>query len=376
MVAPRLLYLVTEDWYFLSHRLTMARAAKNAGYQVHVATRVTAGRNAIVNEGFVLHTLEWSRTRTDPLALLSAARQVRQLYRAVEPTIAHHVAVLPTVVGSLAAIGLAVIRLNALTGLGFVFTARSTKARLLRPLIESLLGWLLRRPHTTVLVQNKDDQAEIERLSVPADRIELIPGSGVDTVGLIPMAEPEGPLTIGFVGRLLDDKGVRTLVEAIEILKQRGRTIRLLLAGTPDPANPSSISDAELNRWRTQPELEVLGHVADIRTVWSRCHIAVLPSRREGLPKSLLEAAACGRAIIATDVPGCREIARQNVNALLVPPDDPAALADATECLANEPDLRRRFSEAGRALVEREFSDARIERDIVALYDRLAAPTG
>jgi glycosyltransferase involved in cell wall biosynthesis len=307
---------------------------------------------------------------------LSAARQVRQLYRAVEPAIAHHVAVLPTIVGSLAAIGLPVIRLNALTGLGFVFTAHSAKARLLRPLIESLLGWLLRRPRTAVLVQNKDDQAEIERLSVPADRIELIPGSGVDTVGLIPMAEPEGRLTIGFVGRLLDDKGVRTLVEAIEILKQRGRTIRLLLAGTPDPANPSSISDAEINRWRTRPEFELLGHVADIRTVWSRCHIAVLPSRREGLPKSLLEAAACGRAIVATDVPGCRDIARQNVNALLVPPNDPPALADAIECLVNQPDLRRRFSEAGRALVEREFSDARIEREIVALYDRLAAPTG
>lgn len=372
---PRLLYLVTEDWYFMSHRLTMARAAKNAGYEVHVATRISVNGDAIAQEGFTLHALDWSRGRTSPLALLSAARQVRQLYRTIKPTIAHHVAVLPTIVGSLAAIGLPVIRLNALTGLGFVFTAGSAKALLMRPFIKSLLGWLLRRQRTTVLVQNKDDQTEIERLGVPTNRIALIPGSGVDTVALASMPEPDGPLTVGFVGRLLDDKGVRTLVEAIAILKRRGRTIRLLLAGTSDPANPSSIPDEEINRWRTRPELELLGHVLDIRTVWSRCHIAALPSRREGLPKSLLEAAACGRPIVATDVPGCREIARQNHNALLVPPDNAVALANAIERLANELGLRRHFAEAGRALVEREFSDARIERDILALYDRLTAST-
>jgi glycosyltransferase involved in cell wall biosynthesis len=371
MAAPRLLYLVTEDWYFLSHRLPMARAARNAGYEVHVATRVTAGRDAIEREGFVLHALGWSRRDTGLFALFRAARQVRRLYKTVKPALVHHVAVLPTVVGSLAVIGLPVVRLNALTGLGFVFTARSAKARALRAPVERLLGWLLRGSRAAVLVQNNDDKAAVERLGVPGGQIALIPGSGVDTVSLAPMPEPDGPIAAGFVGRLLADKGVRALVEAAAILKDDGEAIRLLLAGEPDAANPSSMTQKEIDDWRKRPELALLGHVPDIRAVWSRCHIAVLPSRREGLPLSLLEAAACGRPIVATDVPGCRAIARDGVNALLVPPDDPQALAKAISRLAHDPALRARFGAAGRALVENEFSSERIGREIVALYDRL-----
>ena len=153
---------------------------------------------------------------------------------------------------------------------------------------------------------------------------------------------------MGFVGRLLDDKGVRTLVDAHAILAQRGRPVRLLIAGDPDPANPVSIPPQEIAAWSRRPGLLLLGHVADIRDVWKAAHIAVLPSRREGLPKSLLEAAACGRPIVATDVPGCREIARAGVNALLVPPDDPVALADAIDTLAQDAAMRARFGAAGR----------------------------
>ncbi len=208
-------------------------------------------------------------------------------------------------------------------------------------------------------------------LGVDVDRIFTIPGSGVETDTLTPLPEPDGPLTVGFVGRLLDDKGVRTLVNAHAILAQRDRPVRLLIAGDPDPANPVSIPPQEIAAWSRRPGLLLLGQVADIRDVWKAAHIAVLPSRREGLPKSLLEAAACGRPIVATDVPGCREIARAGVNALLVPPDDAVALADAIDVLAQDADMRARFGAAGRHLVESEFSAARVGDGIVKLYDQL-----
>ena len=263
------------------------------------------------------------------------------------------------------------MRLNALAGLGFTFTSATKKARLVRPIMRALLRRVLCHVRAAVLVQNPHDRAAIQSLGVDANRIFTIAGSGVETDILTPLPEPDGPLTMGFVGRLLDDKGVRTLVNAHAILTQRGRPVRLLIAGDPDPANPVSIPPQEIAAWSRRPGLLLLGHVADIRDVWKAAHIAVLASRGEGLPKSLLEAAACGRPIVATDVPGCREIARAGVNALLVPPDDPVALADAIDVLAQDAAMRSRFGAAGRQLVESEFSAARVGDEIVKLYDRL-----
>jgi glycosyltransferase involved in cell wall biosynthesis len=220
-------------------------------------------------------------------------------------------------------------------------------------------------------VQNPDDYAVVAKLGVGKDNIALIPGSGVDTELLTPMPEPTGPFTIAFVGRLLDDKGVRTLVRAHELLAQRGLTVRTLLAGQPDPSNPASIPGHVLADWRRVPNLQLLGHVEDIRSVWAQAHAAVLPSRREGLPKSLLEAAACGRPLIATDVPGCREIARTDVNALLVPPDDAEALASAIETLLKDPSTRARFGSASRKIAASEYSSKRVAAEITSLYSRL-----
>jgi glycosyltransferase involved in cell wall biosynthesis len=371
--ARRLLYLVSEDWYFRSHRLPMALAAQRAGYEVHVATRVQADGAAIEALGFTLHPLDWRRGSTNPFDRLRLIGDVRRLYRSLRPDLVHHVALEPTVIGSLAALGLPVKTLNAIAGLGFVFTSRTPKALLAGFVVRGLLRFLLTRRGAAVLVQNEDDRAAIAALGVPADHVFLIAGSGVDADQLTLMPEPEGPVTAGFVGRLLDDKGLRTLVAAHEILAGQGRPVRLLLAGEPDPANPASIPSEEIASWKVREGIELLGHVADIRTVWGRAHIAVLPSRREGLPKSLLEAAACGRAMVATDVPGCRVIARDGVNALLVPPDDPAALADAIDVLARDPALRQSFGAAGRRMVEGEFSSARIGAETVALYDKLLA---
>ncbi len=374
MSTPRLIYLVTEDWYFVSHRLPMARAARQAGFEVHVATRVADHGAAIEREGFVLHVLAWRRGSLDPFHLLQAVREVRRLYRQVQPTLAHHVALVPTIVGSFAALGLPIICLNALAGLGYAFTSRTLKAVVIRSVLERLLRYLLNRKHAAVLVQNPDDRAAIRSLGVSDAKITLIPGSGVDTERLTPQLEPPLPIAAGFVGRLLADKGLPTLIAAHALLAGRGKHIKLLIAGEADPANPASIPDTVITEWRRHPGLVFLDHVDDIRALWAKVHIAVLPSLREGLPLSLLEAAACGRPIVATDVPGCREIARANVNALLVRPQDPAALADAIERLAGDAELRRRFGAASRALVESEFSQQRIGREIVDLYNLLLQP--
>ena len=370
-MARKILYLVSEDWYFISHRLPMARAAQKSGYEVHVATRVSDHADQIQKEGFLLHPIQWRRGSMNPVRLLGAVLETRSVYRRAAPDLVHHVAVVPTLVGSLAALGMPIVRLNALAGLGFAFTSDTAKARAVRPVARRLLGWLLKRQNTAVLVQNPDDYAVVAGLGVPKQSIALIPGSGVDIDALTSLPEPAGPFTVGYVGRLLDDKGVQTLVRAHELLAQRGISINTLLAGEPDPSNPASIPDQVLARWKRIPSLRFLGHVNDVRSVWAQAHVAVLASRREGLPKSLLEAAACGRPIIATDVPGCREIARNDLNALLIPVDNAEALAHAIEKLMKENVLRERFGIASRKIAVSEYSSERIGGEIVALYARL-----
>lgn len=371
---PRIAFLVTEDWYFVSHRLPMARAARDAGYEVHVLTNVDRHGAAIEAEGFHLHPLHWRRGSLNPLSILSIVGEIRALYRELRPDLAHHVALQPSVVGSLAALRLPVVCINALAGLGYAFTSRSLKARLIQPMLAMLMRRLLNRKRAVVLVQNPDDREVVRRFGVSAEKTFLIPGSGVDTTTLEPLPEVTGQVTAAFVGRLLDDKGLRSLLAACKLLAARGRGIRMLIAGAADPANPASIPQSEIDSWRSVEGVTLLGH-ADVREVWRQAHIAVLPSRREGLPLSLLEAAACGRPIVATDVSGCREIARDGFNAILVPPDNPAALADAIGRLASDPALRKQYGAAGRRLVEENFSSAIVGAAIVALYDRVIAST-
>ncbi|HUI96068.1 MAG TPA: glycosyltransferase family 4 protein [Xanthobacteraceae bacterium] len=376
MAPRRLLYVVTEDWFFLSHRLPMARAAQAAGFEVHVATNVADGAAAIAREGFILHPVRFARGRLSPFATLATITALRQVHRAVHPDLVHHVALQAAILGGLAALGRPVARVNAITGLGYAFISESRKARVVRGVIGRLLRFLVDRPRSVALVQNPDDRALLAGLGIAQDRIVLIPGSGVDVERLRPGPEPDGPVTLGFVGRLLDDKGIRTLVAAHRLLRAHGADIALLIAGTPDPANPASVTQAEAEAWGREPGITWLGHVDDIATVWTRAHIAVLPSRREGLPKSLLEAAACGRPMVATDVPGCREVAIANETGMLVPTDDPEALAAAIATLADAPDLRARFGRAARRLAEERFAADAIGRAVMELYLRLVQTPG
>jgi glycosyltransferase involved in cell wall biosynthesis len=373
---PRLIYLVTEDWYFWSHRLPMARAAKAAGFDVAVATRVGEHGERIRADGFTLYPLGWRRGSIGPLASLAAIIEIARLYRRERPRLVHHVALKPAVLGSIAALltGVPVV-VNAVTGMGFIASSPSPLARLLRRLVSLLLTRLIERHNSRVIVQNADDRQLLLALNpAAAPRIVIIRGSGVDVAHFRPAPEPPTPPVVaGFAGRLLADKGIATLIAAQQRLREGGLDLRLMIAGSRDLENPSSIDTVTLARWQALPGIAWLGQVADIRALWRQAHIAVLPSRREGLPKSLLEAAAMARPIVATDVPGCREIARAEVNALLVPPDDAGALAAALARLAGDAELRRRFGAASRDLVLTDLADDAIGAATVALYKQLLA---
>ena len=372
-MTPRILYLVTEDWYFLSHRLPMARAAKAAGYEVHVATRLKDGRAAIEKEGFTPHGLSWSRGSLSPTGSVSAVFALHRLMKQLKPDIVHNVALKPVLLGTTASLGLRDIAVvNSLTGLGALFVKDGGSGRLTRSIVAFALRHLLKRPRTRTVVQNPDDRRFLRDLGVPADMIVTIAGSGVDLDHLHVLPEPPPPVTAAFVGRMLRVKGVMTLIDAYKVVTSRGVKLRLLLAGDCDRENPSSLAPEQLREFASAYGIVWLGHVDDISEVWRQAHFAVQPSHGgEGLPKSLLEAAACGRAMVATDVPGCREIAVEGETALTVPPGDEDALAGAMARMAEDPAMRQRFGKAARRLVERKFSAELIGRETVALYDKL-----
>lgn len=375
---PRLLFLVTEDWYFCSHRLPIARAARDAGFAVSVATRVTHHGAMITQEGFDLVPLNMERANSNPLREIAALIEITGVYRRIRPDIVHHVAVKPALVGSLAARIAGTPRMvNAIAGLGFVFASRSLKARILRPLIGCGFRMLLNGTSSRVIVQNPDDQRLLtERRLVASDRLVLIKGSGVDLVRFHPVPEPEtgpgGPPTATLVSRMIWDKGVGVLVEAARILKTRGVALRVVLAGRPDPENPASIPEEQLRAWHDEGIVEWVGFCDDVPGLWARSHVAVLPSwYGEGVPKSLLEAAACGRPLVAVDGPGLREVVQDGVTGLLVPPRDANALADRLQRLAEDAGLRQRMGQAARNLAERDFGEGTVIRHTLDVYRTL-----
>lgn len=365
-----LLYLANEDWAFVQHRMPMARAARAAGFDVHVATNVSTQAETIRAEGFTLHPISLRRGSRSPIDAIASIRAVRAIQQRIKPQLLHHSGLQCCVLGGLASLGKAIPQVNAMTGLGYAFTGTSARAQTLRFMISAVLRFLLNRDNSTTLVQNPDDQQTLEGMGIASNNIRLIPGSGVDTDMLTPLPEPEGPVTVGFAGRLLTDKGIRALVAAQRILRARGADINLLIAGEPDPANPASLSLEEARQWSNEPGITWLGHVEDITSLWRRSHIAALPSHREGLPKSLLEAAAHGRPLIAADAPGCREIVVHEQTGLLVPIEDPPALAAAIEKLALSKELRAGYGAAARQLVVEKMSAQSIGAATVALYEK------
>jgi glycosyltransferase involved in cell wall biosynthesis len=370
-LKPKLLFLVTEDWYFCSHRLPIARAARNAGFDVIVSTRINKHGKAIEAEGFRFVALKsFKREVTNPWQILKEILEVVALYRQEKPELVHHVAIKPVVVGSIAAriAGIGAV-VNAVAGLGFVFSSHKWRARIIRPVLKVLLRFCLM--NSTVIVQNPDDEQAMISQGL-AQKVKLIRGSGVDTNYFCAMSKPEGEFTVGLVSRMLWEKGSGELVEAIRILRKKGVQVRAILAGSPDLSNPNSIPINKLEEWSREEGIEWLGHVSDVRNVWSRAHVAALPSYyREGVPKCLLEAAACARPIITTDMPGCREIVQHKKTGLLVPPRDAVALSLAIQELYNDRVMCDRLGANARDLVVSEMSEKKVVEATLRVYDEV-----
>jgi glycosyltransferase involved in cell wall biosynthesis len=372
-LRPRLVYLVTEDWYFCSHRIDLARAARHAGYQVSVVTRVTDDGETIRQEGFELIDVDFPRSPRNPLRDLGALLAIARAYRRVRPDIIHHVALKPIVYGSLAArFALGRPRIvNGLTGLGYVFASGTLLARLLRPFLNLMLRIVLRGRYSWTILQNADDLNGLtQRGFIDSHRSVLIRGSGVDVSRYEGAASDPGQPLVLLAARLLWDKGVAEFVEAAQQLRNAGVKARFVLVGEPDEENPAAVPRSMLRQWQASGDIEWWGWRDDMPEVLRQASIVCLPSYREGLPKVLIEGAAAGRSLIATDVPGCREIVQEGVNGLLVPPRDAGRLAGAVKTILDDEALRERMGRAGRAIVEEQFSLQRVISETLSLYQR------
>jgi len=372
--APKLLFVVSEDWYFHSHRLPLAEAALAEGFDVTVATRVTRHGDAIRQAGIRVIPIGMRRRSMNVIDELRSILELRRVVAAQRPDIIHNVALKPVLHGSIAArLSGRVGVVNAIAGMGYLFTSSAPRARLARPLVTLALRVLLDGRANRVIVQNPEDLAFlVERRMVRRDHIRLIRGSGVDTTKFMRTGESAGTPVVMLASRMLRDKGIPDFVAAARLLLDEGVAARFVLVGGPDPGNPASIPEDELRKLVDRAGIEWWGPRSDMPAVIGEAHVMCLPTTYgEGVPKVLLEAAACGRPIVATDVQGCREVVRSEVNGLLVPPREPVALAQAIRRLLSEPATRSRMGEAGRNLVQSEFSIEHVTAATMAIYREL-----
>jgi len=369
----KLVFLVTELGYFCSHRLKLALAAKQVGFEVSVVTNCDQRSNLSRYEEqlkeFDIHHLPFHRSRLNPFVEIKALWQIWKIYRQIRPDIVHQVALKPAIYGTFCGLLAGIPRIvNALGGMGYLFTHRSLKAFLVRPLLAISFWILLNNRRCALILQNPDD-VELMTSFVGYDKIHLIRGAGVDLELFHPTQEPSSPpLKALMVSRLLWSKGIGELVEAARALKVQGVPLQIQVAGDIDPQNPASVSYATLMAWKEENVITWLGAVEDTPALYATSHIAVLPSYREGLPKSLLEAAACGKPIVTTDVPGCREVVTQRENGFLVPPKNVSALADALKELVESPELRVRMGQLSRQKAEQEFDEKKIIAETLRVY--------
>lgn len=366
----KIIFLVTEDWYFCSHRLPLAVAAKTAGFDVAVITRVVDHDELIRQSGIRIIPFNISRRSMNPIKELAVILRLCSIYRSERPDIVHHVAIKPVLYGSIAARLTGILHvINALAGLGWLFTSTSKRARLLQAIIRRIFYFLLAR--SAVIVQNSDDALMLRGLGIAKQRIHLIRGSGVNTVDYAPHPVKGDVPVVVLPARMLWDKGVGEFVEAANQLKMRGVNARFVLVGDPDTQNPASVPERQLLIWQKEGAVEWWGRREDMPQVLSLSHIVCLPSYREGLPKALLEAASCGRPIVTTDVPGCREIVRDGDNGFLVEARNATALADALAKLLADPEMRQQMGKRGREHVLCKFSQEKIVAQVLALYREL-----
>jgi glycosyltransferase involved in cell wall biosynthesis len=371
----KIILFANTDWYLFNFRLPLAEYLRSVGWEVLFLSPPGPYGERLRSAGFRWEPLPMHRRSLNPAREFSVLKRIYQVYRRERPDVVHHFTIKSVVYGSIVArlVGIS-RRVNAVTGLGHVFTDAGLKARLLRPIVRALLWVALSGKSSRLILQNPDDvQAVTKWRLISPLRIHLIRGSGVDINKFVPSPRhhPDNYLVVLLATRLLWEKGVREFVSAAELLREGGLRAKFWLAGSPDPGNPASIDEQSIRAWQDKGTIVVKGHIDDMPSLLNKVDIVVLPSYREGAPRILLEAAACGLPIVTTDVPGCREVVEHDLNGLLVPPKNALALADAIRRLCDDSKLRDRMGKAGRDKVAAEFGQQRVFDETMVAYGSL-----
>lgn len=373
----KVILFANTDWYLYNFRLSLALALRDAGYEVMLISPPGEYGPKLVEFGFHWQPLPMSRRSLNPIRELVLLCHLVRVFRSERPLLVHAFTLKCAVYGSIAArLANVPARVNAVTGMGYVFTNTDWKARLLRAPLRALLRFALSGSRTLLILQNPDDVALLigARL-VDSNRVRLIPGSGVDLQRFLPAARPRAfgaPMTVLLAARLLWDKGLAEYAVAIKALRLEGRNLRFLLAGLPDRGNPAAVLESTLRTWVRDGLMEWLGHVDDMPTLLASVDVVVLPSYREGLPKTLIEGAACALPIVTTDVPGCREVVTHEVDGLLVPAKDASALAQAIARLQDDPALAQRLGTAARQKALAQFDERIVNKRTLEVYRELS----
>ncbi len=368
-LGRKICLVANTDWYLYNFRLSLAKALRSQRWEVVMISPPGIYVDKFTAEGF--RWVKWDVGRRDlnPWHEIKAFFRIVRIYQREKPLLVHHFTIKPVLYGSLASrLLLTPGIINSITGLGYIFLSSGLLGRVLRALVMPLYHLAFRYSNVRGVFENRDDlQTFLNHHLIRKEQATVIEGTGVDITRFVPYPEQEGKVLVVMPARLLWDKGVGVFVEAAKLLR-KNYDIRNVLVGNPDPGNPTSIDDSQLKAWQEGGSIEYWGFMDDIEEVYRQAHIVCLPSMGEGLPTVLIEAAASGRPIVATDVPGCREVVSHGLNGLLVPPNDSVALAQAIATLVNDPSLRKKMGEAGRQKAIREFAADKIITQTTAVY--------
>jgi glycosyltransferase involved in cell wall biosynthesis len=370
IAGRKLVFVITEDWFFVSHFLPMARAARELGLDVAVVTRVRDHRAAIEATGALVIPLEAERGSLNPVTAGLAAGQLAAILKDERADLVHAIALRGILIGGTAAMMAGIPRrVYAPTGLGLMGARMDIVGRLARIGLRVTIRSLETR-QTRYLFENPDDALLLGLDPEDRARVALVGGAGIDADAFEPtLLPPQPPLRVALVARMLWSKGVDLAVEAVRRARGAGSAVELSLYGAPDPSNRRAIPEATLQAWGTEPGIRWCGATRDVAAVWRDHHVACLPSRGgEGLPRTLLESAAAGRAIVTTNVPGCRRLVRDGIEGLVVPPDDAQALARGLAELAADPARVARMGAAARSRVLDGFTERAVMEAVKTLY--------
>lgn len=375
--GKKLLFIVTEDWYFYSHRLPIAERALKEGFEVHVACKLDKHEERIRDKGFIPHAINWERSDLSPKTIYKNQRDIATIISIIQPDIINYIAMKPILIGALLASQYTkynnIKKIYSFTGLGTLFTSRKFVHQFIRMFAIPILKFALKRPNSFYIFQNEDDFNELRfRKIFNPEFATLIKGSGVDETYFAPSPLP--PLKEGIkfctIARMLKDKGIDQCVEAHQHLWADGYKSELWLVGDPDPGNPTSYTSETLQQWAKLPGILWLGHQTDVRDVLKKSHVSILMSKREGLPKSLLESNSCGRPIITSDVPGCRSMVQNNINGYKVPFANISALKNAMKLFIDQEAPIEAMSKAARDFILNGFTADEIAKQTIDFYHK------